>query len=226
MNAHINSICSPKILLLAFIFVFMLNAKGQETEDSTPEETGKKFKAAKGKPVMYNAFGAGLDLGTAGVWENKMVGGNHVSYRKLGFGLSWRFGIKNYEEMKKGISMVTYENAVIDSMLTSKYFNTYSYSIMADFVFKITKKIPIYIGAGVIRQRQFVEIYPPWKNPGETEWTINPNEVKFVPNFTAGVFVPLFSRLVLNVGYDHVPQMVFVGLSISGPYNYQDIDMW
>ncbi len=226
MRAHLNSIYRSKILLFVLLFVFMLNAKAQETEESTPEETGKKFKAAKGKPVIYNAFGAGLDLGTAGVWENKMVGGNHVSYRKVGFGLSWRFGINNYEKMKEGLSYILYENALRENWLTGKFFNTYSYSVTANFVFHITKKIPLYFGAGAIRQRQFVEIQP-FGNPAfPNEWTINPNEVKFVPNFTAGVFIPLFSRLVLNVAYDHVPQMVFVGFSISGPYNYQDIDMW
>jgi hypothetical protein len=51
-------------------------------------------------------------------------------------------------------------------------------------------------------------------------------KLEFKLNFGFGIFVPVFKRVVLNVGYDHRPQSVFVGIAISGPFNYEDLDMW
>jgi hypothetical protein len=90
----------------------------------------------------------------------------------------------------------------------------------------ITKKIPIYLGAGIIRHREALEIISFNTNGNSTEYILDPSRLRFKPNFTAGVYVPLFSRIVLNVAYDSKPGLLFVGLAISDPFNYEDIDMW
>ncbi|MBC7382416.1 MAG: hypothetical protein H7296_05395 [Bacteroidia bacterium] len=214
------------VLILIFYFLIsVLPAMGQEGESRKIEIIPKKTGKEKGKPVRYNSFGMGLMP-----LANKMAGGNHISYRKYGFGLSWRFGIRNYEVSKSIFQdnelSLNYDTVQLQGWLTGSTNTTYSFSFTANFVFHLTKKIPLYIGAGVTRQRQYAEAQPPFFVPGKTEWILNPNQIKFVPNFTAGIFIPLFSRIVLNIGYDYMPQTVFVGIAISGPYNYEDLDMW
>lgn len=177
--------------------------------------------ADKGKPIKYNAFGMGL-IPT----DYLMVGGNHVSFRKFGAGLSWRLGVNNMQINKEGFSEINIDTAKNNGWLTGKSKLTYSYGANLNFVFAITKKIPGYFGIGAIRQRGFLELQTPFANPGETEWQLDPDKTKFVFNFGAGVFIPLASRVVLNLSYDHMPQTVFVGIAISGPFNYEDIDMW
>ncbi len=226
MKHKINITLFYPFLILFAIYFYGLNAKAQDTEDSnvSPRKE-KRIKINKGKQVKYNCFGAAFDLTGNVPWNNKMVGGNHVYYRRFGYGISWRLGIKNYEEAKDPIGEILYENAAAQNLFTGKFHNTYSYSANFTFVTHITKKIPFYIGLGLTRQKQKVEIFKPW-NPAEKEWIINPDEVKFLPNFTAGFMIPLYRRLIFNMGYDHMPQCVFVGLTICGPYNFEDIDMW
>jgi hypothetical protein len=84
----------------------------------------------------------------------------------------------------------------------------------------------LYFGAGIIRHREALEIAAPFFVPGKTEFIGDPERLRFKPTFTAGIFVPLFSRIVLNVAYDTRPNLFFVGLAISDPFNYEDIDMW
>lgn len=175
----------------------------------------------KPKPVKYNAFGMGVLP-----HEELLVGGNHVSYRKIGFGLSWRVGIKNFQMNQDGFGDIPYDTAKAKGYLTGQSKSAYSFGANLNFVIPITKKIPLYIGAGVIRHRVAAEVQPPWANPGETFYVINTNETVFKPNFTVGVFVPLFSRVVLNLAYDYLPGTVFAGIAISGPFNYEDIDSY
>jgi len=193
--------------------------------------------ANKGKAIKYNAFGLGLipaefqlfgKVNLVGLVpsEHLMAGGNHVSYRKTGFGISWRVGVQNIQINRAGFGDLNIDTARANSWLTGKSKTTYSFGANANFVFAITKKIPAYIGVGTIRKRQFYEIQTPFANPGNTEWQIDRNETKFVLNFGGGVFIPLASRVVLNLGYDYLPQMLFVGIAISGPFNYEDIDLW
>lgn len=178
-------------------------------------------KSEKGKPVKYNAFGMGVYP-----IEHLMAGGNHISYRKIGFGLSWRFGIENFLYNKKGYSGIDYDTASNNGWLTGKTKNYYSFGANFNVVFPITKKIPIYFGIGAVRQRQFAEMQTPVAVPGETEWQQNRNETKFKLNFGVGTFIPLGGNVVLNLSYDHLPQTFFVGIAISGPFNYEDLDMW
>lgn len=175
----------------------------------------------KGKAVKYNAFGMGVYPS-----EHLMIGGNHISYRKAGFGISWRMGIKNIQYMRAGLSSLDFDTVSQKGWLTGNTRTTYSYGANLNFVIPITKKIPFYVGAGVVREKVFAEIQPAYANPGETEWQIDPHRTQFKFNFSTGVFVPLFSNVVLNVAYDFLPQTIFVGVAISGPFNYEDIDMW
>jgi hypothetical protein len=176
----------------------------------------------KPKPVKYNAFGMGVLP-----HEELLAGGNHVSYRKVGFGLSWRVGIKNLQMNQVGYGTIPYDTALAKGYLTGQSKSAYSFGANLNFVIPITKKIPFYIGAGVIRHRVAAEVQPPWNSPGETFYVINTSETVFKPNFTAGIFVPLFdSRVVVNLAYDHLPRGVFLGIAISGPFNYEDIDSY
>ncbi|OYU95244.1 MAG: hypothetical protein CFE21_13155 [Bacteroidetes bacterium B1(2017)] len=175
----------------------------------------------KGKPVIYNAFGMGVLP-----YQNLMIGGNHISYRKIGFGVSWRMGIENFNNTRKGFSGVDYDTASNKGWFTRKSKNYYSFAGTFNVVVPITQKIPFYLGVGVVRQRNFREIQTPFAQPGETEWVFNPYDTKFKFNFTAGVFIPIVNQVVLNIAYDHLPQTIFVGIAISGPFNYEDLDMW
>ncbi|MCF8253733.1 MAG: outer membrane beta-barrel protein [Bacteroidia bacterium] len=175
----------------------------------------------KGKPVVYNAFGMGVYPN-----DQLMVGGNHISYRKFGFGVSWRVGINNILILRDGLSFTNYDTAVKNNWQTGNTKKAYSFGVGLNMVVPITKKIPLYFGIGTVRERIFSELQTPYKNPGETEWVINTDETKFKLNFGGGVFIPLTNRIILNLGYDHLPQTFFVGIGISGPFNYEDIDMW
>ena len=178
-------------------------------------------KTEKGKPVKYNAFGMGvLPI------DNLMAGGNHVSYRKFGFGLSWRVGINNILKNKEGASEISYDTAFNNGWLTGKTENYYSFGANLNFVIPITKKIPIYFGIGAVRQRQFSELQTPFAAPGETDWQLNAHKTKFKFNFGAGTFIPIGGNVVLNLSYDYLPKTLFVGIAISGPFNYEDLDMW
>jgi hypothetical protein len=185
--------------------------------------TNKEFKLAtnKGKAVNYNALGMGILPST-----ELMVGGNHVNYRRHGFGISWRVGVQAILDLKKmNISNITLENAEKNNWLTGNSSTKYAYSINFNYVKSLTKKIPLYLGMGLTRIRQFDEVNA-YGNPDFKEWILNDKKTRFDLNFTAGVFIPVTSRLILNMGYDHNPQTLFLGISIADPYNWEDIDMW
>ncbi len=174
----------------------------------------------KGKAVFYNSLGMGVLPS-----DYLMLGGNHISYRKIGFGVSWRLGLQNMLLNQQGFSMLDYDTARTNAWLTGKSKKTYSFGANFNVVIPITKKIPFYIGAGVVRQRQFNEALTPYSTNGP-EWILNTTETKFKFNFSGGVFIPIVNRLVLNIAYDYLPQTLFIGFAISSPYNYEDIDMW
>lgn len=211
---------SMKKLLLVCLLISALPVWSQY---ATKKELNLKQISAenKGKAVFYNSLGMGVLPS-----EHLMIGGNHISYRKFGFGLSWRVGLQSIlETREKNFSSVLYENAQKNGWFTGEVSKNYVYNGCLNFVIPITKKIPFYAGAGFTRIRQFDAIHP-LGDPTVTEWIVNENETKFDLNFNAGVFVPLTSRVILNVGYDHLPQTVFVGICIASPYVWEDIDMW
>lgn len=175
----------------------------------------------KPKAIKYNAFGLGVYPG-----DEYMFGGNHTTYRKFGVGLSWRVGIKNIQMNRDGYGTVTYENAKNENWLTGKEKSAYSFGGCLTFIVPITKKWPIYIGAGAIRYRVASEVLPSFSNPGDEYYVINTEKTEFKPNFTAGTMIPLGQRVVINLGYDYLPGTVFVGLAISAWDNYEDIEEW
>jgi hypothetical protein len=179
-----------------------------------------KIKNDKPRPIRYNAFGVSDPT------NQIMIGGNHVSFRKMGFGLSWRAGAKFIDESYSKSGDVAYTNISNASASPYKFTGnkslSYAYTVMPGFAFAVTKKIPFFLGAGIIRQRQLEE-YEGLSGKG---WSMNPDETKFNFNFTAQTFIPLGNTVVLNFGYDHLPQSIFIGITISHKYNFIDIDEW
>jgi hypothetical protein len=208
-----------KKALIIFLFSFPVLIQAQ----SKAKFNGTDLKLAtnKGKAVNYNALGMGILPST-----ELMVGGNHVNYRRHGFGISWRVGVQAILDVKKlNISGISLENAEKNNWLTGNTTTKYAYSINFNYVKSLTKKIPLYVGMGLTRIRQLDEVNA-YGNPDAKEWILNDKKTRFDLNFTAGVFVPVTSRFILNFGYDHNPQTLFFGISIADPYNWEDIDMW
>lgn len=201
-------------ILIASLLVFIGFSSAQNLIDNY--DYSAKSKNDKPRPIRYNAFGVSDPT------NQIMIGGNHVSFRKMGFGLSWRAGAKFIDESYNKSGDVIYDNAKSNNWLTGKKSLSYAYTVMPGFAFAVTKKIPLFLGAGIIRQRQ-IEEYDGIPGKG---WSMNPDETKFNFNFTAQTFIPLGNFLVINVGYDHLPQSVFVGIAISHKYNFIDIDEW
>ncbi len=175
----------------------------------------------KGKAVNYNALGLGV-LPSAEL----MAGGNHVNYRRHGFGISWRVGVQAILDIKKmNLSEIAFDNAQKNAWLSGNKATQYVYSVNFNYVKSITKKIPFYAGLGMTRIRKLDEVNA-YGDPTAKAWIVNDKETGFALNFGAGIFLPITSRLILNVGYDNLPQTVFIGICIASPYNWEDIDMW
>jgi hypothetical protein len=202
------------MILISYLLVFIGFASAQNLIDYY--DYSAKNKNDKPRPIRYNAFGVSDPT------NQIMIGGNHVSFRKMGFGLSWRAGAKFIDESYSKSGDVTYDNAKSNKWLTGNKSLSYAYTVMPGFAFAVTKKIPLFLGAGVIRQRQ-IEEYDGITGKG---WSLNPDETKFNFNFTAQTFIPLGNTVVLNFGYDHLPQSIFIGITISHKYNFIDIDEW
>jgi len=200
--------------LIICLLVFIRFSSAQNLIDNY--DYSAKIKNDKPRPIRYNAFGVSDPT------NQIMIGGNHVSFRKMGFGLSWRAGAKFIDESYSKSGDVTYENAKNNNWLTGSKSLSYAYTVMPGFAFAVTKKIPLFLGAGVIRQRQLEE-YIGGTGKG---WSLNPDETKFNFNFTAQTFIPLGNTVVLNFGYDQLPQSIFIGITISHKYNFIDIDEW
>lgn len=205
-------------MFLSGLFLLYGSSFSQNLIDSY--DYSAKQKKDKPRAIKYNAFGVSDPS------NQIMIGGNHVSFRKMGFGLSWRAGAKFIDETYSKSGDVAYTNISNDPSSPYRFTGnkslSYAYTIMPGFTFAVTKKIPIFLGAGIIRQRQLEE-YGGLSGKG---WSMNPNETKFNFNFTAQTFIPLGNTVVLNVGYDHLPQSIFIGIAISHKYNFIDIDEW
>ncbi len=160
--------------------------------------------------INYNAFG--MDVLPH---EQLMFGGNHVFYKSLGFALSYRFGIKDF--MAPGIfgspgDVQNFDSISANNLFTNNFQKTYSFSVVPSFVIALTHKIPLYVGVGITRQRVYREYIE--KGNGDKFWTEDKRDDKIVPTFTVGTFIPIYRRLLFNVAYDHLPQSIFVGISI------------
>lgn len=173
------------------------------------------------KFVKYNAFGMGVlphsDL---------MIGGNHIAFRKLGFCLSWRGGIKDLLEPER-LSDIPYDTLLKSSVLyqpTNSIMRNYSFFFGMGMAVALTKKIPLYVNLGITRKRQYEQFRN--LNDQSIHWAVNASKTEYKPSFTAGTFIPLFGRLVLNLSYDYEPQTLFVGLTIRAWDAYEDIDLY
>ena len=160
--------------------------------------------------INYNAFG--MDVLPH---EQLMFGGNHVFYKSLGFALSYRFGIKDF--MAPGIfgspgDVQNFDSIKSNNLFTNNFQKTYSFSVVPSFVIALTHKIPLYVGVGITRQRVYREYIE--KGNGDKFWIEDKRDDKIVPTFTVGTFIPIYRRLLFNIAYDHLPQSVFVGISI------------
>lgn len=176
----------------------------------------------KGKPVRYNSLGAGVFPA-----ENLIIGGTHVAYRKRGFGLSWRImPTLVFEGITRDEINLTIENAYLNNWQTGKRKEYYLYNVNLNYVIPITKKIPFYVGLGTAYKMVLSEFQPDYNEPGNTVWLGERLNKKLYLNVGCGIFIPVYNRLILNVGYDYRPQSVFVGVAISNPFNYEDTDMW
>lgn len=160
--------------------------------------------------INYNAFG--MDVLPH---ENLMFGGNHVFYKNLGFGLSYRFGIKDF--LAPSIfgfpgDLQNFDSINSNNLFTNNYQKTFAFSVVPSLVISITHKIPLYFGVGITRVRIYREYFE--KGSGEKFWIEDIREDKILPTFTVGTFIPIYRRLLFNVAYDHLPQSFFIGISI------------
>ncbi|MFN4083822.1 MAG: hypothetical protein ACK4K9_09340 [Bacteroidia bacterium] len=175
------------------------------------------------RSVQYNAFGMGVLP-----HQHLMAGGNHVSYKKYGFGISWRVGVQNIISKPGKAADFPYDTALAKGWLTGKKQQYFSYSACFNFVLPITKKIPFYAGIGATRTGMYAESIEvnPLGDKKDPTWHLVQNEVKFKLNITAGTYIPITNRIALNIAYDHLPQTMFIGIAIGHPLNYVDIDLW
>ncbi|MCK6609940.1 MAG: hypothetical protein L6Q78_02775 [Bacteroidia bacterium] len=235
-----NFIGIASLVFAGFNCVFASGIQGSEPVSGNnrllfgpqiPQQKQQLLKSEKGKPVLYNSLGVGIPTNSSDL-NNFMgtltLGGNHISYRKWGVGISWRVGLGDIlSNRDKAISSVSYQNAKDNGWFTGNPITQYLYSANFNLVLPITKKIPFYVGTGPTRVKVFEATRPVWLNPSDPdEFVLNEEKTGFKLNWGAGVFVPITSRVILNLGYDHLPQRVFVGIAISSPYNWEDIDLW
>jgi len=160
--------------------------------------------------INYNAFGMGVLP-----HDQLMVGGNHVFYKSIGFALSYRFGIKDFmapSQFGNPGKIQDFDFVKDNNLFTNNYQKTYSFSIVPSFVIALTHKLPLYIGAGITRERIYREYLE--KGSGDKFWIEDKRDDKIVPTFTVGTFIPIYRRLLFNIAYDHLPQSVFIGISI------------
>jgi hypothetical protein len=209
-----QSFCASKILLsVASVLMFTPVGLCQHSDQAKKE---------KGKPVRYN--GVGLDV----MQVNKLiVGGNHIAFRKTGFGISWRVNFTDVSEGFKGQNHeISIENAYQNNWQTGKQKEIYLGNINLNYAIAISKKIPFYFGVGVANRIILSEFQPPILGQNEKIWIEEKSYQNIKLNVGCGIFVPLYNSVILNVGYDYRPQTLFVGIAISGPFNYEDLDMW
>jgi len=175
----------------------------------------------KAKPIRYNSLGYCFPI------DNKDIifGGASTSFKRLGFCLTYHMGIKNLMLPEGERSDFQYDNVVNNKWtITGNTQTATAVRVSACFVVAITKKWPVYVGPGIGYAREFFEFIDPTDN--KPKWNINPNTSDFHPNYTAGTFIPIIGRFLLNVQYDYYPQSIYVGIVIRDRFTYEDIDEW
>jgi hypothetical protein len=177
---------------------------------------------ARTKAASYTSLGYKIPLGDKDI----IVGGNTMVYRKFGVFIGYNVGIQNFLMPTKGErGEFKYENVAKNGWtITGNTEQSTAFIFNGGLTVALARRLPLYFGAGVTRYREFFEYIDPTDN--KPKWNVNDGRTRMELNYTAGLFIPLFGRLVMNVGYNHNPQTVFVGLAISSPTNFEDADDW
>ncbi|MES2559738.1 MAG: hypothetical protein V4590_08365 [Bacteroidota bacterium] len=189
----------------------------------SPIATQQTRQTPKLKPASYTALGYNIPLGDKDI----VIGGTTIVYKKFGTFISYKMGIQNLMMPTRGErGEYFYDNVKQNGWpITDNTEQSIAWTFCGGLTVALAKKVPLYFGAGATRYREFFEYLDPNDN-NKPKWNVNPNRTRIEPNFCAGLFVPLFGRVVLNVGYEHNPQVVFVGLGIRGLYTFEDADEW
>ncbi len=176
----------------------------------------------KTKAASYSSLGYNIPLGDKDI----IIGGTTAVYKKFGTFIGYNVGIQNFMMPTQGErGDFTYKNVVENGWtVTGRTEQSTAFMFNGGLSIAVTRKMPVYFGAGVTRKREFFEYIDPMD--GKPKWNVNESRTRQEINYVAGAFIPLFGRLVLNAGYNHNPQTVFVGLCISGAYNFEDADEW
>lgn len=212
----------PALLLLIFI---TSNLKAQLLASSTPfsgDQIHTVQKRPKTKAAGYTSIGYHFPTGAKDI----IVGGNTMAYRKFGTFIGYNVGIQNFLMPTNGDKGDYNYKHVVDNgwTITGRTEQSVAFIFNGGLTVALAKRIPLYLGAGVTRYREFFEYIDPVDN--KPKWNANENRTRLEVNYTAGIFFPILNRLTLNVGYNHNPQTVFVGIAISSHDNFVDADEW
>ena len=215
-----------KLFFVLFIAFYSINLMAQyafnkELPQSFLPETKKE--THKSKPIRYNSLGyqIPIDLNKKEI----VVGGTSLSYKRWGFGVTYRLGIRNFIMPDGETGSFTYNNVLNNKWTITGNTQQAVVGMMSGcLVFAVTKKWPIYVGPGGTFYRQFFEYIDPWdKKP---KWNENPNYDGLQWNITAGTVIPITNRILLNLEYNNNPQCIYVGIVITERFCYEDIDEW
>lgn len=212
--------------LICLLLAFGLTSNAQIVAFNSANSalnSGLKQGKQKTKAASYSSLGYAHALN----YNDIIVGGTTTSYRKFGFFINYKVGIQNFMMPTQGEKgEYSFANVQRNNWTTTgRTEEALAFMMGGGLTVAVTKRWPVYFGAGISRSRQFFEYLDPNDN-NSPKWNLNENSGKFVLNYTAGTFIPLFNRVVLNIGYDHYPQCVFVGLCISSQTNFEDADEW
>ncbi len=197
-------------------------AYAPQMENKSVTKNGRDDGFYKPKPISYTALGylAPLDE------DELIIGGTSAVYKRFGTFLAYKVGLKNYTMPEGEKGDLTYLNVKDNGWtITSNSQKAVTFMLSTGLTFAIWKKMPIYVGAGFTRYRYFFEYLDPFDN-NKPKWNVNSDKTGFQINYTAGFMVPLFSRVILNVGYDYNPKSIFIGIGIRGKDVYKDMDDW
>ena len=213
------------LLLFISLFEFTL-AHGQDLAysltPSKPQAATQTQQTHKLKSASYTALGYNIPLGTKDI----VIGGTTTTYKKFGAFISYKVGVQNLLMPTDGTKGDFLYDKVKENgwTITGNTEQSVTVSFCGGLTVALAKKVPLYFGAGMTRYREFFEYIDPTDN--KPKWNVNPNRTRIEPNFCAGIFVPLFGRVIMNVGYEHNPQVIFVGLGIRALDTFEDADEW
>ena len=211
------------LLLITFCTIDLMAQYAYKDEFSEGSSSSAKKSDHKSKPIKYNSLGYQIPINLN---KDIIVGGMSLAYKRLGFCVTYRLGIKNLMMPDGERGSFTYDNVVKDSFTITGNTQRSVVGMMSGcLVFAVTKKWPIYVGPGGTFYREFFEYLDPF-DKNKPKWNENPNYQGLQWNFTAGTVIPITSRILLNVEYNNNPQCIFVGIVITDRFCYEDIDEW